>query len=130
MSDIYELAVRKKLRFTTSKGQLSAEELWDLNLTSLDTLAKAVNRELKSADEESFIPTASKRPSSILNLKLDILKHVISEKVKEDEAAKTRAANRDLRARLKELAANKADEALSGKSLEELQKMIAELPEE
>ena len=51
--NIFEQASRLKLTFSTNKGQLSVEHLWDLSLDSLDTLAKGVNRELKASEEEA-----------------------------------------------------------------------------
>jgi hypothetical protein len=120
-------ASRKKLRFTTTKGQLSVEELWDLSLQSLDAIAKAVNKQLKASEEESFIPTASKRKDSDAELALDILKYIIQVKVEERDAEKARAEKREKAARLKELLAQKKDAELTGKSAEELEKMLAEL---
>ena len=54
MADLFEKAVRTKLRFETSKGQLSLEEVCDLPLTSttgktnLYDIARTFRRELKS----------------------------------------------------------------------------------
>jgi hypothetical protein len=38
---MYKEAAKQKLRFATNKGNLSVEQLWDLNLTDLDSLAVA-----------------------------------------------------------------------------------------
>lgn len=77
---MFEKAAKCKLRFQSSKGALSVEDLFDLSLTSLDNLAKDVNRQLKAEVEESFIEKKSQN-SSDLELRLDILKHVIAYKV-------------------------------------------------
>ncbi len=53
--NIFENASKTKVRFETSKGEVSVEELWDLSLTSLDSIAKVISKELKEASEESFI---------------------------------------------------------------------------
>lgn len=125
---MFETASRKKLRFQTNRGELSTEELWDLSVTSLDTVAKAVNRELKASEEESFIPTArTSRANSVLQLKLEILKHVITVKVEEAAKAKDRSERQAKAARLKDLIAQKADENLAAKSLDELSQMVQEL---
>ena len=45
---IFEKASRLQLRFASTKGSLSVEDLWGLSLESLDTLAKAVNKQIKA----------------------------------------------------------------------------------
>jgi hypothetical protein len=124
--EIFEKASKTKLRFATSKGLVSTEDLWDFSLTALDTVAKAVNRELKNESEESFI-SAKTSSNTALELRLDILKHIIAYKLAEKDAAAVRAEKQAKLAQLKELATNKANEQLSAKSLEDIQKMIAEL---
>ena len=69
---MFEQASRLKLRFTTARGSLSVEDLWDLPLTSttgkpnLDDIAKSLNRELRATSEEtSFVePNATPRKTS------------------------------------------------------------------
>jgi hypothetical protein len=130
-SSIMERANRIKLRFATSKGNLTTEDLWDLSLPSLDAIAKGVNKELKNEEEESFIPDTTPRPASTHNaLRLEILKHVIVTKSEEMKAAELRATKRATLARLKELAANKADEAFNSLSREEIAAQIAALEAE
>jgi hypothetical protein len=124
--EIFARASKQKLRFDSTKGQLSTEDLWDLSLQSLDNLAKGVNRALKATQEESFIE-AKTTANTELELKLDILKEIIADKLKAKAAATARAEKQAKLSRLKELMANKEDEALAGKSIEELQKMVAEL---
>lgn len=124
--DIFEKASRLKLRFTTTKGLLSTEDLWDLSLTSLDTIAKAVNKRLKEENEESFITTRSKSNSE-LELSLDILKHIITVKLEEKEKATLKAERRAELELLRNLRENKKMEALNSLSLEEIDKKMAEL---
>ena len=67
MDNLFMQATREKFRFESSKGDLSVEQLWDLPLTSrtgfdLDTVAKAVNADLKASNEESFV-NASNNPA-------------------------------------------------------------------
>lgn len=126
MEKMFEKATKNKLRFTTNKGQISVEDLWDLSLISLDTIAREVNKALKADQEESFISPKS-TANSELTLKLEILKYIIQVKQEEKEKSKLRAEKQAQLATLKELAAQKSGEALSQKSLEEIQAMIAEL---
>jgi hypothetical protein len=125
----FEKASRLKLRFSTNKGELSVEDLWDLSLESLDTIAKVTNKKLKEESEESFIGKKSIN-NTVLELKMEILKEVISFKLKEKEAKTLRAVKSAKLAQLKELANNKANEQLSGMSLEEINKLIVELETE
>ena len=128
MAEIFEQAARMKLRFETSKGCLSSEEVWELSLLSLDTLARAVNKRLREAEEESFIPSAH-HPKVLSHdvLRLDMLKHVIGVKVVERDLARKKTEDRAKLMRLQDLLAAKEDDAFKAMSQEEILKQIAEL---
>lgn len=126
--EIFEKASRLKLRFSTSQGHLTTEDLWDLSLEDLDTIAKRTNAQLRDEVEESFIPDVeSKKKTSYNDLRLEILKHIILAKVAEKNAKKDRAAMLQQLAHLKELAASKKSEQLASQSLEDISKQIEEL---
>lgn len=128
---MFEQAVRLKLRFTTSVGLLSTEDLWDLPLTSargadLNDIAKGLNRELKAAANEDFVnPTA--KSDDALQLKFDVVRRVIDVRLAERAAERTTAERRDKKDRLLELIARKQDESLAAKSVEELTAMVEAL---
>ncbi len=128
---MFEQATRLKLRFPSTRGDLTAEDLWDLPLTSkrsanLDDIAKAVNRQLKLTEEESFVkPHTAENETAALQL--DILKHIIKVKQEENAAARAAVDNRQRKQHLLEVIARKQDAELEGKPLEELQKMADEL---
>mgnify|MGYP001585906216 CR=1 FL=1 len=128
MADVFEHASRVKLRFESSRGCLSSEEVWDLSLPSLDALAKAVNKRLREAEEESFIPTPH-QPCMVSHdtLRMELLKQVIGVKVVEREAARKKAEDRAKLARLNELLAAKEDDVFRAMSREEILKQIVEL---
>lgn len=126
---MFDKATRLKLRFTTSKGEASVEDLWDLPLTSerghpnLDAIAISLNKQLKDADTVSFV-MPSKTQDEVTRLKFDIVRHVIEVRLAENaEKAKERerAATKD---KILEIIAHKQDESLRNKSIEELQAMI------
>jgi hypothetical protein len=129
---MFEKVIRLKLRFASPQGDLTAEDLWDLPLTStrgranLNDVAKAIARQLKTETEEDFVNPKS-GANEILQLKLDTVKHVIQVLQTENEAAKIAAERRDKKERLLEMIARKQDQQLEGKPLEELQAMVAEL---
>lgn len=127
--DIFEKASRRKFRFASVKGDLTSEQLWDLPLTSksgadLDTIARAINADLKSVTEESFVALNPDPRRGDLDVKLDVVKHVIAVRIAEAEKAKVAAANAAKRAKLLEALASKEDEAFASKTSEEL---LAEL---
>lgn len=131
MSNIFEQATRNKVRYESSVGLLSVEDVWDLPLTSrnklsLDELAKNVNRKIRDAEEESFV-TEKSAASERLILELDILKHIIQVKLTEKELKDQAAERKAKRERINEMIARKKDEALEGLSLEELEKLREEL---
>lgn len=120
-------AARLKLRFETPQGVLSVEELYDLSLTSLDAMARKVNKQLRDEGEESFLSTSTRKPCTNNSLRLDILKYIIETKETEQDAKKARAERAATLANLKDLAATKANEQLASKSLDEILKQINEL---
>ncbi len=129
---MFEKAVRLKLRFDSPQGALSVEDLWDLPLTStrgranLNDAAKAVARQLKTEGEEDFVNPKS-GADEVLQLKLDIVKHVIQVRQSENVAALAASERKEKKERLLELIARKQDQQLEGKPLEELQAMVEAL---
>jgi len=133
--NLFEIATRKAIRFPSIKGELSTEQLWQLPLTSkvgvdLDTLAKGINKELKSTEEESFVATNSNPRRNDLQVKLDILKHIIGVKQEEIAAATKRQANAVERQKLQELLARKNDQALEALTPEQIAAKLAALDAE
>jgi hypothetical protein len=126
MKNIFERASKEKIRFATGKGYLATEDLWDLSLPSLDKVARNVHTDLKNAEEVSFIKTAS-TASTELNLKMDVIKHIIDYKLNLLDAAKERALKTEKLAELKDLLHDKTKEEMKGLSKEEIAKQIAEL---
>ena len=130
-TNLFERATRQKLRFTTISGQFSTEDLWDLPLTSrkgpsLDDIAKDHNLQLKESAEESFVTKASKA-NTLIQLKFDVVLHVINVKLAEKEAAEIRETLRQKKAKIEGIIAKKGDEALESASVEELQEMLKEV---
>lgn len=135
MTDIFEEASRKKLTFTTPKGVLSTSQLWDLPLLSttinsldLNTVAKICNQDVRLQGEENFV----RRPSrSLVNrtaeLRLEIVKRIISVKLAEEEEkeiARERSARRE---KLKSALASKEEAALINMSASEIEAELRRL---
>lgn len=132
MTDLFLQATREKFRFQSNKGELSVEQLWDMPLTSrsgfdLDTVAKAVNADLKAANEESFVNTSHSPAVSRMQAKLEVVKAIIAVKLDEQDKAKKAADRKAERDRLLEVLHQKKDAELQGLSREEIERRIAEL---
>lgn len=123
---MYKEASKMKLRFATVKGNLSVEDLWDLNLVTLDKMAVAIDEEISKNPKKSFISEITPE-DKVSKLKLDILKDIITTKL-EDKAKKDSEKQRlSERKKLLEILAKKEAENLENLSIEELKKKIAEL---
>lgn len=132
MTDLFVIASRKKFRFTSERGELNVEQLWDLPLTSkngfnLNAVAIAVNSELKGLAEESFVETSSNPRRRELEQMLEIVKFIIATKQDETKAASERLARQAMRRKLQEAIEAKEDQALVGSSIEELRAQLAAL---
>lgn len=125
--NIFEFATRTKMRFEY-RGILSVEDLWDLSLTGLDTIYKQLNAKKKLEKEDSLLTTTKATAQEVtLEVAIEIVKYIAKAKQDEANAAKLAAAKRMEKQRLLEILANKKDTELQGKSIEEIEKMIAEL---
>lgn len=128
-NEMFEFVTRHKIRFASSKGELSGEQLWDVPLLSndgfnLDNIAKEANRRLKLLTEESFVNTGRTLAHEKAELTLEVVKYVIATKLAEEEAAKNRADNRAKKEKLLRILAEKQEGKLSELSEKEIQKQI------
>lgn len=134
MQDVNALfltATRRKFRFQSSVGQISAEDLWDLPLSgrggNLDDIARSLHKGLKEADGDiSFVKPAVKTTVE-LQAKFDIVKYVIDVKMAERDARDAAEEKAVLKQKLLAKRAERRDKALDEKSEEELDAMIAAL---
>lgn len=123
---MFEVAARKKYRFKATNGMVSVEDLWDLTLTHLNSIAVALNKQIREASEDSFLETAKKADVDTVN-KLEIVKHVI--KVKQDEKKASEAAKDKAQRKqeLMEIIKQKQNQELTNKSIDELVKELESL---
>jgi hypothetical protein len=117
---MFVTATRNKLRFPSNKGMLSVEDLWDLSTNSLNEIYKTLRVGKKETEEEGLIEVQSKE-AEILDTQLSIVEFIFKTKVTEKEARQDAAEKRERKKHIMSLIAEKQDEALKGKSLEELQ---------
>ena len=124
-TNIFEYAVRNKVRFPF-KGMISAEDLWDLSLASLDSIYKALNKQVKQSEEESLL-AAKTSVDTELEVQIAIVKHIVSVKLEEQEAREKAAAKKAQKQKIMAIIATKEDEALKNSSVDDLRKMLEEL---
>lgn len=131
---IFEQASRLKLRFPSVRGELTTEQLWDMPLTSkndfnLDRVARTVNAEIKSMDEESFVSTNSNPAKRLAELRLEIVKFVIADRQEANAKSLMAASRAEERQRLLAVLAKKDEQALNEMSADDIKKRLAELGE-
>lgn len=128
--NIFESAARKKLRFSSNKGELTAEQLFDLTAEELDVIARPVMAGIKSFTTESLIPTKPNPKLPALELKLDVIKHIVAFKLEEKEADKRKAERKIKRDKLVDAMVQQQDAELQKLPVEELRKRLEELDNE
>ena len=99
---LFVIASRKKYRFTSNRGPLNVEQLWDLPLTiadgfDLNSVAREQARALSDLQQQDFVGTQNSAAVAAATDKLDIVKFVIKAKQDEAEARRTAADNRQRR---------------------------------
>lgn len=131
--DIYKFAAQNALRFPSKRGDLTAEQLFDLPLKSqtgfdLDTVARSINGRLKLVSEESFVEDTTADPSrQALAVALDVVKDVIATKQAENRAAADKTRKAVERKKILDAIAAKKDQSLTAASMEDLEKQLAAL---
>jgi uncharacterized small protein (DUF1192 family) len=130
--NIFEYATRNNLRFASSRGLLTVEQLWDVPLRSsgdfnLNAIAKAANKAWKDLIEESFVETAKTPEHTHRETALEIVKYIIETKIGEEAAAQKRAEDKIEKEKLLKILAEKQDGKLSDLSVAELKRRIAAL---
>lgn len=128
--NIFAKASRIKLRFESTRGLLTVEDLWSLKLSSvsstavtLDTLAVDVHEKAQKAGKVSFVGKSKTASSNLDELRLEILKEIIAVKEAEDAAESLREENRTKREKALEELARRKDVAITQMSDEELEAM-------
>ena len=130
--NIFEKASRVKLRFSSAKGLLSVEELWDFPLShslkgnSLDSIAIDLYEKLSNTSRISFVNNTPKE-ASYTQLRFDIVKHIIDIRLAREAAELTALENKNKKQQILALINQKENEALGNQSLEDLKKLADSL---
>lgn len=123
-------ASRQKVRFMSTIGMLSVEDLWDLPLTStkgvsLDGVAISLSKQLRETTE-SFVESTT-TANEELTLKFAIVKQIIDIRLAEREARKVEKERAEKKQKILAILERKQDIALENSSAEELQQILATL---
>ena len=134
--EIYKKAAKKKLRFSTNRGSLPVEQLFDLPKEEIRQLViKAREAAKKSSGEVndselSFLDSPTKVKATDDELRFEILKDIYLTKKSAEEKAQKKAEAKANNKKLLEIIARKQDEALEKKSIKDLEKMLESEEEE
>ena len=124
-TNVFEMATYLKFRFPF-RGMITVEDLWDLNLEQLDSVYKALNKDVQKSQEDSLLNTTA-IGNAELNAKIEIVKYIFQVKKDEEVERKVAADNAIKKRRLMEALAKKQDNALENMTEEELLAALAEL---
>lgn len=123
--NLFEIATRNRYRFNY-KGVMTVEDLWNLRVEDLDAIFKTLNRQKKTADEDSLLAAKSAEDTELAN-KIELIKYIVSVKLAESEARVSAAEKKAQRNKILEIVAKKRDKALEDMGIDELMKKLEEL---
>lgn len=127
MKDVFKLGVRKKIRFASAKGLLTMEDLFELPLTTgatnLNSMARERAQLIRENSQDNFVANATTGNAQV-NLELEILKEVITIRVKENKSKVKSAERAKQRTLILDIIDEKQNEELKNNSIKELKKML------
>lgn len=122
---LFEMATRSKLRFPSTKGELSVEDLWDLSDKDLDVVYKNLKDQEVKSSEESLLDDANVDPK--LTAEIGIVRYIFTTKRNERLEAKDLIdKKRNQQLYIDALSRRKLKD-IDNMSVEELEAKIAEL---
>lgn len=121
--ELFKLAVKEKYRFPF-RGNISVEDLFDLTTSQLDVVYKELKSQVKESSD-SLLKEVSTEDKELKN-KIEIVKTIFEDKKTEAVQKEQVLAEKQRKERIKELIAQKKDQDLVDKSIEELEAMLGE----
>lgn len=123
--NLFEIATRNKMRFPSTKGELSVEDLWDLSDKDLDVVYKNLKDQEVKSSEESLLDDANVDPK--LTAAIGIVKYIFTTKRNERlEEKELIDKKRNQQLYIDALSRRKLKD-IDNMSVEELEAKIAEL---
>lgn len=123
--NLFEMATRNKMRFPSTKGELSVEDLWDLSDKDLDVVYKNLKDQEVKSSEESLLDDANVDPKLIAAI--SIVRYIFTTKRNEKLAEKERINKKLTQRKYIDALSKKQDEAIEKMSEAELRAMIDSL---
>lgn len=128
---MFETALKEHYRFPSVKGNVTTEDLWDMPLKAvnnycLNSVAKTLSAAMKESETEDFVSKVT-TSNSLLEAKMDIVKHIIAVKLEDKERAKNAKATKERREYLLSLKAGKEQEQDLKMSVKDIDKELAAL---
>ena len=120
--NLFEMATRNKMRFPSTKGELSVEDLWDLSDKDLDVVYKNLKDQEVKSSEESLLDDAN--VDTKLTAAIGIVRYIFTTKRKEKLAEKERINKKQTQKKYIDALSKKQDEAIEKMSEAELRAMI------
>ena len=124
--DLFQEATRLKLRYQTSKGSINTEDLWELSLTSLNDLAKELNKQCRELEEESFIDEKSSNDKR-LEIAFELVKYIIRYKLNEKNNQQIEKERLTKKEQLISILRTKEEQELTQLSMEQIKEMLNNL---
>ena len=126
MNNPFLLASKMSVRFQSNSGSLTTEQLWRIDLTSLDTIALSLKKEIEEAQgkgSESFLSTSKEVPLK-LQVKFEVAKSIIKYRLEENQARQLDAEKRAQREFIEGLIQEKKVEETKNLSIAELEAQL------
>ena len=122
--EMYKLASQMKLRFQSTKGELTTEQLWDVSIEDLDKILVSLDSEVKGqTDKVSFLIKATKK-SEITKLKFDIAFDVFNSRIEEANKLSTARIEKERKDKVLAVINRKKEGLLEEMSIEDLEAML------
>lgn len=121
--ELFKLAAKEKYRFPF-RGNISVEDLFDLTTSQLDVVYKELKSQVKESSD-SLLKEVSTEDKELKN-KIEIIKTIFEDKKTEAMQKEQALAEKQRKERIKGLIAQKKDQDLVDKSIEELEAMLGE----
>lgn len=126
--NLFEWATKNKVRFESTRGLLTVEDLWTLPLTSKNGVSlKTVYASLKDVVgvDDDFLKEMSEKDIDA-ERKMSIIKHIAEQRQEEAKASEERAKKRERNALIRDMIHEREIDSLREKTPEELRKMLDE----
>jgi hypothetical protein len=121
---MYKQASKLNLRYQTTVGMVSTDQLWDLNQNQLVNAIKAVKKVLKKDNDDELSFLEDNKTVDVENqLRFDILKDVYLTKKKEVEEIRNAADIKAHNQKIDTLIAEKQEGIMKDMSIEDLEKL-------